>query len=83
MEKIVAENTIIRFLPSLSESSPAGILAMMPVNADTPAIMPTPVGVAPRCAANKGSTGLLEMVELNMANKPEMQSKRNGVIFCI
>ena len=79
MEKIIAENTIIRFLPNLSEKIPAGILAMIPVNADTPATIPTPVGVAPRCSVNKGSTGLLEMVELNIANNPEVQSKINGV----
>jgi hypothetical protein len=59
------------------------MLAMIPVNADTPAIIPTPVGVAPRCSVNKGSTGLLEMVELNIANKPEIQSKKKGVIMNI
>ena len=52
---------------------------MIPVNADTPAIIPTPVGLAPRCCVNKGSTGLLEMVELNMANNPEIQSKMKGL----
>ncbi len=79
MEKIKAENTIIRFLPNLSENIPAGMLAMIPVNADTPAIIPTPRGVAPRCSVNKGNTGLLEMVELNMATNPDEQSKINGV----
>ena len=83
MEKIIAENTIIRFLPNLSENIPAGILAIIPANADTPAMMPTPVGVAPRCSLNKGSTGLFEMVELNMANNPEIQSKINGVFLSI
>lgn len=76
---MIAENTIIRFLPHLSENIPAGMLAMIPVNADTPAMIPTPVGVAPRCSVNKGRTGLLEMVELKMANNPEVQRTMKGL----
>ena len=70
---------MIRFLPNLSEKIPAGILAMIPVNAETPAIIPTPTEVAPRCSAYKGNTGLLEMVELDMATNLSVQSKINGV----
>lgn len=57
----------------------SGILAIMPVKADTPAIIPTPVGLAPRYAVNKGRTGLFEIVELYMANNPEVQSNKKGV----
>jgi len=56
----------------------SGILAIMPVKADTPAIIPTPVRLAPRYAVNKGRTGLFEIVELNMANNPEVQSNKKG-----
>jgi hypothetical protein len=57
------------------------MLAMIPVKADTPAIIPTSAGFAPRYEENKGRTGLFEIVELNMANNPEVQSKINGLIF--
>jgi hypothetical protein len=63
----------------LSENTPAGKLATIPVKADTPAIIPTPAGVAPIYAVNKGSTGLFAIVELNMANNPVVQSKIKGV----
>ncbi|MBU4320354.1 MAG: hypothetical protein Q8N12_06620 [Thermodesulfovibrionales bacterium] len=53
------------FLPILSENKPAGMLATMPVNAETAAINPTPDGSAPKWEANRGSTGLLDIVELN------------------
>jgi len=59
---------------------PAGILAMMPVNAETAATMPTPDGAAPRCWAKSGSTGLFDMVELKIARNPVMQRRRKGVI---
>jgi hypothetical protein len=52
---------------------------MIPVKADTPAMIPTPVGLAPKYEVNSGRTGLFEMVELNMANSPEKQSRRKGV----
>jgi hypothetical protein len=54
------------------------MLAMIPVNADTPAMIPTPAGEAPRCSVNNGRTGLLEIVELKMANNPEVQSNIKG-----
>ncbi|MCG2709201.1 MAG: hypothetical protein L6246_02615 [Thermodesulfovibrionales bacterium] len=41
------------------------MLATMPVNAETAAINPTPDGSAPKWEANRGSTGLLDIVELN------------------
>jgi len=70
----------ILFLPQRSESIPAGMLAMIPVNADTAATMPTPDGPAPRCCAKSGSTGLFEIVELKIARKPVMQRMAKGVI---
>ena len=81
MENTMPERTNILLRPNLSENIPDGILAIMPVKADTPAIIPTPVGLAPRYAVNKGKTGLFEMVELNMANNPEVQSTMKAVNF--
>ena len=72
------ENISILLLPSLSESIPAGRLKTTPVNADTADTKPTPEGSAPKCDANRGSTGLLDMVELNMAKSPVAQSSRKG-----
>jgi len=60
---------------------PAGMLATIPVNADTPAMIPTPVGLAPRNAVNSGKTGLFEIVELNIAKIPEVQRRIKGVTF--
>jgi hypothetical protein len=71
----------IRFRPHTSDNIPAGILAMIPVKADIPAMTPTPAGPAPRCSVNKGRTGLFEMVELNMANRPEAQRTIKGEFF--
>jgi len=55
---------------------PAGILAMMPVKADTAATIPTPPASAPRWVAKRGSTGLLEIVELKIAKRPVAQIVR-------
>ena len=38
---------------------------------DIEAIQPICAPVAPNCAANNGSTGDLDMVELNIANAPQ------------
>ncbi len=81
VENIKREKTSILFLPSLSESKPAGMLAIIPVNAETDAIKPTPEGSAPRWVENRGSTGLLDIVELNMANSPVLQSSIKGLNF--
>lgn len=70
----------ILFLPQRSESIPAGMLAMIPVNAETAAIMPTPDASAPRCCAKSGSTGLFEIVELKIARKPVIQRVVKGVM---
>lgn len=70
----------IRFLPQRSESMPAGMLAMIPVKAETAATIPTPEGPAPRCVAKSGSTGVFEIVELKIARKPVMQRMKKGVI---
>ena len=60
---------------------PAGMLAAMPVTADTDAMIPTPNGPAPRCVAKSGSTGLFETVELNMAKSPVLHNNMNGLNF--
>ena len=73
------ENTSIFLLPSLSESIPAGRLKTTPVNADTADTNPTPDGSAPKCDANRGSTGLLDKVELNIAKSPVAHSRRKGL----
>lgn len=69
------------FLPHLSERIPAGMLAMIPVKAEIEATIPTPEGSAPRWEAKRGSTGLLEIVELNMAKSPVVQRSMKGLNF--
>jgi hypothetical protein len=59
---------------------PAGMLAIIPVKAETEATMPTPEGPAPRCVAKSGRTGLFEIVELKIARKPVMQRIKKGVM---
>jgi hypothetical protein len=73
----------MRFLPHRSERIPAGMLIMIPVNEETAATIPTPDGSAPSDAVNRGSTGLLAIVELKMAKSPVAQSIRNGFIIMI
>jgi len=68
----------IRFRPQRSESIPAGMLAIMPVKAETAAMAPTVEGPAPRCDAKSGRTGLFEIVELKIARKPVMQRMVKG-----
>jgi hypothetical protein len=74
--------SIIR-LPHLSESIPAGRLAIIPAKADIAATMPTPEGSAPRCEAKRGSTGLFEIVELKIAKNPVVHKIRKGLNFII
>ena len=63
MEKTHDDNISIFRLSSLSERMPAGILNTTPVNAETAATNPIPEGSAPRWAANRGSTGLFDIVD--------------------
>ncbi|MBT9139298.1 MAG: hypothetical protein DDT31_01882 [Syntrophomonadaceae bacterium] len=69
------------FLPILSENKPAGMLAIMPVNVDTAATMPTTDRSAPKCDAKSGSTGLFDIVELNIAKSPVLHKSMNGLVF--
>ena len=78
---MIAEKTSILFLPNLSVRMPAGMLMTTPVKAETEAINPTPDGSAPKQALKMGSTGLLDIVELNIAKRPVEQSKMNGLVF--
>ena len=48
----------MRFLPSTSESAPAGSLKNTPVIVEAATMTPSNSGPAPRSAANAGSTGL-------------------------
>jgi hypothetical protein len=66
-------------LPTLSESMPTGTLKRTPVKAETAATVPTVAGLAPRYDAKSGRTGLFAMVELKMADKPAMQSRRKAL----
>jgi hypothetical protein len=68
-------------LPHLSESIPAGRLAIIPAKAEIAATMPTPEGSAPRWEAKSGSTGLFEIVELKIAKKPVVHNIRKGLNF--
>lgn len=81
MQKITAENNSIFFLPILSENIPAGMLKITPVNAETAAMNPTPDGSAPKWNANRGRTGLFDIVELKTAKSPVVQSTMKGLNF--
>jgi hypothetical protein len=69
---------ISRFFPNRSASIPAGTLKATPAKAETAAIKPMAEGSAPNCLAKSGRTGLLEMVELKIANRPVAQRTRKG-----
>ena len=81
VENTIAEKTSILLFPNLSAKMPAGMLVTTPVKADTEAINPTPVGPAPKWAVKIGRTGLLDMVELNMAKRPVVQRITKGLKF--
>ena len=57
-----------------------GMLKRTPVNDETAATLPMAAGFAPRCDAKSGRTGLLAMVELNIADKPAEQRRTNGLM---
>src|ERR1700681_4176357 len=61
---------IMRRLPKKSEIAPAGKLISIPGIVDAITIQPISWGVAPRCAAKSGSTGVFDNVELRMASAP-------------
>jgi hypothetical protein len=56
------------------------MLKRTPVKAETAATLPTAAASAPRCDAKSGRTGLLAIVELNIADRPAAQRRRNGLI---
>jgi hypothetical protein len=59
------------------------MLNTTPIKAETAATIPTPDGSAPRWVANRGSTGLFDIVELNIAKSPVLQSMTKGLNFII
>jgi len=61
----------------MSESIPAGRLAMIPTSVDDAATIPIIDSEAPRLFVNKGSTGFFDIVELNIASIPVPHSNIN------
>lgn len=58
---------------------PNGKLAIMPGMVEAAAIKPISGSDAPKLTANRVNVGLLDIVELKMANRPVTQRKRKGV----
>ena len=72
---------ITRRRPIISESMPAGRLTMMPTSVEAAAIKPTVPMDTSRERIKRGSTGLLDIVELKMASPPIIQRRINGEIL--
>jgi hypothetical protein len=67
--------------PIKSESVAAGKLTRIPTIVEAAATNPRVLSGIPSDPANKGKTGLLDMVELKMARPPITQSNKNVVIL--
>jgi hypothetical protein len=74
--KTTSEATITRRLPKKSEIAPAGKLMRIPGIVEAITIQPISAGVAPRCAANSGRTGVFDSVELKIASAPIAAMRR-------
>ena len=61
-------------LPIMSESDAAGKLMIIPGIVEAAATMPNKSVGVPKLLANGFRTGLLDIVELSMANAPIVQS---------
>ena len=68
------ENNNTFRLPKMSESDAAGKLTRMPGIVEMEATKPTKASGVPRLVAKGFKTGFLDIVELNIANKPITQS---------
>jgi hypothetical protein len=64
-----------------SESVAAGKLTRIPTMVEAAATNPKVLSGMPKDPANKGKTGLLDIVELNIASPPIRHSSKNGVNF--
>jgi len=76
--KTMAAISITRRRPMISERTPAGRLTMIPTTVDAAAINPTVDTGTPSERMNKGSTGFLAIVELNIASPPVMHKSKKG-----
>ena len=74
-----ADRRIIFLLPYTSERVPKGKLAKIPGTVDAAAIRPISGSVAPNFSAKKVSVGLLDIVELKIANRPMTERKINEI----
>ena len=81
MAKTKAAISRSRRRPIKSESVAAGKLTRIPTMVEAAATNPSVLSGMPSDPANKGKTGLLDIVELKMANPPIIQSSKNGVIL--
>jgi len=72
--KTNAATNMTLFLPTRSESEPAGRLTKMPGMVDAEAIRPNEKPSAPRLEDNKGRTGFFDIVELSIASAPAVLS---------
>jgi hypothetical protein len=67
----------------ISERVAAGKLIIMPTTVEAAATKPSSWSVMPSELANRGSAGLLDIVELKIARPPIMQSNKKGEILFI
>jgi hypothetical protein len=72
--KTKAENSRTLRLPIMSESDAAGKLIIIPGIVEAAATTPNKSVGVPKLLANGFRTGLLDIVELSMANAPIVQS---------
>jgi len=72
---------ITRRRPIISESIPAGKLTTMPTTVEAAAINPTVPRGTSRARIKRGSTGLLDIVELKIASPPIIQRIIKGDIL--
>ena len=72
--KTKAENSKTLRRPIMSESDAAGKLMIIPGIVEAAATMPNKSVGVPKLLANGFRTGLLDIVELSMANAPIVQS---------
>jgi len=72
--KTNAATNMTLFLPTRSESEPAGRLIRIPGMVDAEAIRPKEAPSAPKLSDSKGRTGFFDIVELSIASAPAILS---------
>ena len=79
-QKWIRAKIITFLLPNRFDSTPEGNPAIMPVMVEAAAISPITDALAPSSFANRGSTGLFDIVDEKMAKKPTAHRRRNGLM---